>query len=139
MGRRPRKISGQTPELTPLERAFMHVIWERGDATAAEIRQALQKKHPLADTTVHTVLAKMREKGFVEPIPTVERALRFAPSVARDQVARRSLRELLDEFFEGSPRRLMVHLVQDEAVDEKEMAEIRELLKHATRKGGKRQ
>lgn len=138
MGRRPRKIPGRAPDPTPLELTLMQVFWKRGNATAAEIREALAKKHPLADTTIHTVLAKMREKGLVEPVPSLDRAVRFAPRVAREQVARRSLRQLLDEFFDGSPHRLMACLIKEEAVDEAEMAEIRGLLESAERRGGEK-
>lgn len=138
MGRKPRKTPDRPPHLTPLELTLMQVIWERGDATAAEIRQALHKERPLADTTIHTVLAKMREKGYIEPIPTVERALRFAPRVTRDQVAHRSLRQLLDAFFGGSPRRLMAHLMREETMDEAELAEVRKLLRSRSTRGGKK-
>ena len=138
MGRKPRKASGRQTGLTPLELTLMQVIWERGDATAAEIRQALEKERPLADTTIHTVLAKMRKKGYIKPIPTVERALRFAPLVAREQAARRSLRQLLDEFFDGSRRRLMASLIKEESMDEAELAEIRKMLRSAAKHGGKK-
>jgi predicted transcriptional regulator len=126
------------PPLTPLELTLMQAVWERGSATAAEVTQTLRKERPLADTTIHTVLAKLREKGYLELIPTVERSLRFGPRVPREQVARRSLRQLLDEFFGGSPRRLMAHLIQHEKVDETELAEIRKLFRAAEKKGEKR-
>jgi len=135
MGRKPQPHPKGLPPLTPLELTMMQVVWERGSATAGEVGLALRKDRPLADTTVHTVLAKLREKGYLEPIPTVERALRFAPCVPRERVARRSLRQLLDDFFGGSPRRLMAHLIRQEKVDATELAEIRQLLRSARRKG----
>jgi predicted transcriptional regulator len=116
----------------------MQVVWDRGDATAAEVREALAGERPLADTTIHTVLSNLRRKGYIEPIPTVERSLRFAPCIRREQVARRSIRRLLDQFFEGSPRRLMAHLVQNESANDEELAEIGNLLRSGRRKGGKR-
>jgi len=106
----------------------MQVIWERGTATAAEVREALKPGHPLADTTVHTVLGRLRDKNCIEPVPTVERALRFATKVERDQVAGRSLRRVLGDFFEGSPRRLMAQLLAEERISEEELEEIRRLL-----------
>jgi predicted transcriptional regulator len=138
MNRERQASSDRLPQLTPLELTVMQVVWERGNATAAEVGRALHKARPLADTTIHTVLAKLREKGYIEPIPTVERAFRFAPCIRRDQVARRSLRQLLDEFFGGSPQRLMAHLVQKEKVDETEMAEIQKLFRAVKRRGGEK-
>ena len=137
MPRRKKKSSGQ-PELTGLELTLMQVIWERGDATAAEVREALPAALDLADTTIHTVLANLRRKGFIEPIPTVERSMRYAPCVPREAVAHRSLGELMQQFFGGSPKRLMAHLLRDEAMDEGELEEIRKMLRKKA-KGGEEQ
>jgi len=128
---RRRKPASAPPELTPQELAFMQILWDRGDATAAEVREALEPATSLADTTVHTVLGNLRRKGFIKPIPTVERAMRFAPAVPREQVARGSVRSLLQQFFDGSPRRLLAHLIRDEKLDEAELAELRRLLREA--------
>ncbi len=138
MQQKPKGGSDGLPRLSPLELTVMQVIWEHGDATAAEVRQALAKDRPLADTTIHTVLAKLREKGYLAPIPTIERSLRFAPTVAREQVARRSLRQLLGDFFGGSPQRLMAHLIKEENVDDAELAEVKKLLRSTCKGGGRR-
>jgi BlaI family penicillinase repressor len=138
MASQTRKGPGRLPKLTPLELKLMQVFWARGDATTAEVRKALQKEHPMAATTVHTLVTKLREKGYIEPIPTVERSVRFAPRVERAQVARRSLRELLDAFFGGSPKSLMAHLLKEESLDEAEMAQIRKMLRSSKKHGDKR-
>ena len=138
MPRGRKKKKNTSPDLTPLELTFMRIIWENGNATAAEIREALNSEKPLADTTIHTVLANMRKKGVIEPIPTVERALRFAPLVSREKVAGRSLKQLLIDFFEGSPKRLMAHMLKEEKLDEREMKEIRRLIRKPDPKGGKK-
>jgi predicted transcriptional regulator len=129
MPRRKKKPHPGLAEPTPLELEIMQVVWARGDATAAEVARALGARRELADTTIHTVLANLSRKGYLRPVPTIERALRFAPAVEREQVAARSLRQLLRDFFDGSPRRLMAHLVKQEAVDARELAEIRKILK----------
>jgi predicted transcriptional regulator len=136
MGRRPKTNKGGLQELTPLELSLMKIVWDRGTATAAEISDILAPTNSLADTTIHTILANLRKKGYIEPVPTIERAFRFAPRVPRENVAKRSLRRIIGDFFEGSPRRLMAHLIGEEA-DERELEEIRKLLKHSKKKGGR--
>lgn len=129
-----KKSPAELPELTGLELELMRVIWERGTATAAEIGEALGPRRPLAGTTIHTVLANLRRKGSIEPVPTVERALRFAPRIPRDQVATRTLRQVMQNFFGNSPQRLMAHLLREESVSEAELGELKKLL---NKKGGK--
>jgi predicted transcriptional regulator len=75
------------------------------------------------------VLANLRKKGYLEPIPTVERVLRFAPCIPREQIATRSLRQIMRDFFGNSPSRLMAHLMNEEKVDEAELKEIRSMLR----------
>ena len=45
------------------------------------------------------------------------------------EVAQSTLWRVIGEFFSGSPKRLMAHLVQDEQIDETELAEIRKMLR----------
>ncbi|HPB31961.1 MAG TPA: BlaI/MecI/CopY family transcriptional regulator [Candidatus Sumerlaeota bacterium] len=133
MGRRPKKHLGEMQELTPLELSLMKIIWERGSATAAEISEFMAPSNPLADTTIHTILANLRKKRYIEPVPTIERAYRFAPRVPREKIAGCSLRRILADFFEGSPRRMMAHLLQED-IDETELAEIRQMLDDSGKK-----
>ena len=92
----------------------------------------------MADTTIHTVLGNLRNKGFIKPVPSVDRAVRYAPRVAKDRVGKRSLRRLLNEFFDGSPGRLMAHLIREPGLGEAELADIRKMLGAARKKGSKK-
>lgn len=138
MAKQKEKKTSELPALSPLETELMQVIWEQGNATAAEVARALAEHRPLADTTVHTVLANLRKKGYLEPIPTVERSMRFAPCVRREAVATRTLRQLLHDFFGNSPQRLMAHLLHEEKVDQAELEEIRKMLRPGDAKGEKK-
>ena len=47
-------------QLAALQLAIMQVLWERGEATVADVRNALKETRPLAHTTIGTMLAKMK-------------------------------------------------------------------------------
>jgi BlaI family penicillinase repressor len=129
MARRRKETTDPLEDLTDLELDIMQVFWTRGDATAAEVTTQLQDTRPLADTTVHTVLANLRKKGVIEPIPTIERATRYRATVEKRQVADRRLKDVLSSFFGGSPRHMVLHLLKNEAIDEVELQEIRKLFR----------
>jgi BlaI family transcriptional regulator, penicillinase repressor len=133
-----RKKSQDNSQLTQLETDVMQVIWKNGNATAAEIRSELHNSRPLADTTIHTVLSNLRKKGIIKPVPTIERALRFAPKITREKIGGKSLKILIREFFGNSPGRLMAHLINEEKVDSKELVEIRSMLDSYKKKGGRK-
>jgi BlaI family transcriptional regulator, penicillinase repressor len=116
------------PELSRLEMAVMTVVWKLGDCSSAEVIAEFSKQRPLAETTIRTVLANLRKKGYLEPIPTIERGFRLRATVSRDAVAGRTLGGLVASLFGGSPREAIAHLLNDERLDEAELAEIRRLL-----------
>src|ERR1700722_8849993 len=112
------------PELSRLELAVMGVVWELGDCSSAEVIAAFTKRRRLAVTTIRTVLANLRKKGYLEPIPTIERGFRLRATVSRDAVAGRTLGGLVASLFGGSPREAIAHLLNDERLDEAEFAGI---------------
>lgn len=127
MARKPRGPA-PLPALSSLELEVMNVVWELGDCTSAQVIEAYARKRTLAPTTIRTVLTKLREKGYIEPIPTVGRGFLFHPKVARELVARRSLRELLGSLFQNSPRQAIAYLLDDADIPESELEEIRRIL-----------
>ena len=49
-------------KLAELQLAIMQVLWERGEATVAEVRTAIEPLRQLAHTTIGTMLTKMEAK-----------------------------------------------------------------------------
>lgn len=77
----------------------MHLLWDRGSATVGEIHAALgaEVALPAARTVVHG----LEEEGYVRPEPA-EGAVRYHPTVSREEVGRRATRRVLEGFFGGS-------------------------------------
>jgi predicted transcriptional regulator len=108
------------------EMDLMEVLWERGSATAAEVRGALEDE--LAYNTVLTILRRMEEKGFVGH-EEEGRAHRYRPLIEREQVRRSALRRVLNRVFAGSPELLLSHLVAERKLSEGEIRRLRQVLK----------
>jgi BlaI family penicillinase repressor len=125
--------SASRPALSRLETDVMSVVWDLGEATSAEIVEAVTRKQPLAPTTIRTVLSKIEEKGYIVRVPTVERALRYKPAYAREKVASQSLRQLVRKLFGGSSKLAIAQLIADEKLDDDELAELAAMI--AKRRG----
>jgi predicted transcriptional regulator len=134
-----RSPSEQTgAKLTGLEMEIMQVLWELGTATAGEIREALLPERPLAQTTILTVLEKLRKKKALRLVPTIGRARKFRPVIPKESVAEGLLKNLMGRFFDGSPASLVAHMVKDKGLDKKELEEIRRLLEQSQKEVGER-
>ncbi len=135
MDRGKKTRSNRRPELSRLELSVMGVVWELGECSSAEVVEAFQRERDLAPTTIRTVLANLRKKGYLEPVPTTERGFRLRPMVGREVVAKRSLSALLPSLFGGSPGRAIACLLKDESLSDQELDEIRRMVESHTKKG----
>jgi predicted transcriptional regulator len=122
------------PNLTEAELRLMEVIWTLGRATVAEVAQALPGDPALAYNTVLTTMRILEDKGFLRHTKAKEgRAFIYRPAVTREAASRNAVRHLLRRFFGDSPEALVMNLLENEEIDDREMQRIREALK---RKGG---
>ncbi len=116
------------PAFADRELDIMAVLWTRGSATVAEVRDALAADGTeLAYTTVQTILRILQDKGHVGY--TVEgRAHRYAPRVKRKEASRTAVHRLLDTLFDRSPEMLVTHLVREEPLDRATLERLRDLV-----------
>ncbi len=119
--------------LTELETDIMQVFWEHREASAADVREILAPARPLAQTTVITLLERMREKGILAQVKGTARPKRYRPVLEPETVVRRLLDTLQRRFFGGSTASLFAHLLASGDVDDRELEEIRRLLAHDRR------
>ena len=111
--------------LTRRELDVMSVLWRRGEATVAEVRDDLADD--LAYPTVQTMLRVLEAKGYVGH--TVDgRAFRFHALVAQDEAADSALDRLVAKVYHGSRELLVSRLLADEDISPDELRRIKKLL-----------
>ena len=111
--------------LTRRELDVMSVLWRRGRATVAEVRDELADD--LAYPTVQTMLRVLEGKGYVGH--TVDgRAFRFHALVEQDEAADSALARLVAKVYHGSRELLVSRLLADEDISPDELRRIKKLL-----------
>ena len=120
--------------LSKLEQLVMEVVWKRTTATSEEVREALATQHPMKESTARTILTRLEAKGYVSHVvagrTNVYRALE-----ARQSVAAGAVRQIIDRLCGGSVEQLLVGMVDDEVIGEKELQRLAQ--KIAKRKAAK--
>ena len=110
--------------LGDLERSVMDRLWSAdGPVAAAALRNELDGDPAL--TTVHTVLTRLEQKGFV--VHDGGRPRRFRPTASREEHAAEVMHEVLGQA--GDRQALLARFVG--AVDPEEARLLRELLASA--------
>ena len=113
--------------LGDLQHAIMAVLWERGEATTADVHEALYAERGLALTTIATMLRKMEDKGVVVHRRD-GRQFVYRPTVSREEVRESMVGELVERLFGGDARALVAHLVSEHEIDPGELSVLRRRL-----------
>jgi BlaI family penicillinase repressor len=121
------------PQLGDLQLAIMRVLWDREEATAAEVHEALAAERGLAPTTIATMLTKLEKKGVVTHRVDGRRFV-YRPEVSEQAVRRSMLGTLTSRLFGGEVTALVAHLLAEHPIDRNELAEIEELLAEHTQR-----
>ena len=116
----------RSPTLTGQELEIMKVIWERERATVRDVYEALLEHRKVAYTTVMTMMKILEQKGFLKKSQD-ERAYVYRPAQAKRQVIGAMVKEFVNRVFNGSAEPLLVHLVEDHHLSQKDLEEIARL------------
>jgi predicted transcriptional regulator len=113
--------------LTGQELEIMKVIWPLGQATVRDVYEDLKRRRTIAYTTVQTMMNILETKGQLKKQPG-EKAQTYVPVRRQQQVVRSLVREFVDRVFDGSARPLLVHLLKEKGLTERERRELQKLL-----------
>ena len=105
----------------------MKIIWPRQRATVRDVYNALRERRTIAYTTVQTMMNILEETGHLTK-EQGERAQVYVPAHPQQAVVRSMVREFIDRVFEGSARPLLVHLVKETGLTDRERRALQKLL-----------
>lgn len=113
--------------LTGQELEIMKMIWPLGRATVREIYERLRDRRRIAYTTVQTMMNILEAKGHLRKEPG-EKAQVYVPVRPQQAVVKSMVREFVDRVFDGSARPLLVHLVKEKGLTDRERRALQKLL-----------
>lgn len=127
-------MAGDTPQLSRRERQIMEVIYSRGRATAAEVRESLPD--PPSYSAVRAMLRILEEKGHLSHSSDGPRYV-YRPTVPREEARESALRRVVNTFFGGSPENAVAALLDldEDRLDEDALARIARRIAEARKDG----
>ena len=113
--------------LTEAELRLMEVLWDKGSATVQQVLEALPQKPALAYNSVLTTIRILENKGYVKHEKD-GRAHLYIPLLQRQEATRSEIRHLVSRFFKNSHELLVLNILEDREIEEKELRRLRQLL-----------
>ena len=112
------------------ELRLMRVLWDKGEASVGEVVAGLTGRPRPAYNSVLTLLRILERKGYLTHRKD-GRAVVFQPVVDRAHASRSALKTLVNRFFEGSPRLLMLNLLEDDQLSAEELQQLKQRIEKA--------
>src|SRR3954451_5835666 len=120
--------------LSRRERQIMDILYQRGKASASEVREAMEDAPSYS--AVRAMLRVLEDKGHVRH---QEEGLKYVyvPVVARDKAKRSAVKHVIDTFFAGSPEQIVAALLDVSAskLTREELDRMADMIEKARREG----
>ena len=116
--------------LSNMEWKLMNRLWDAAPMTLMELTHALEAETGWTKHTVITMLTRLEAKGAVR-WEQVGRAKHYSPCIPREEARREETASFLDRVYGGRLGLMMSALVDDHALTQEDIDELREILRRA--------
>ena len=114
-------------QLTGLQIAILRLLWERGEASVAEIWEALYPERKLAQTTVATIVARLQRRGVLSR-RTRDRQFVYRTLITEADVQHSMVSELTERLFAGDVAALVSYLLSARDMSPGDVARVRQMI-----------
>ncbi len=118
-------------KLDELQLAIMQVLWQKGEASVAEIQDALKDSRDLAITTIGTVLSRLEDKKKAVTHSRQGRKYVYKAIISEEETKSSMVNSLVKQLFKGRSVSLVNHLLQEDELDKTELDQLKEMIKNA--------
>ncbi len=118
-------------DLTDLQVDLLEVLWNRKEATVAEVQNALLGDRGLATSTVATLLSRLEKRGVVAH-RAHGRQYVYRAQVTRQEVRDSMVSALTYRMFSGDVAELVSHLLTEAETSPGDLARVKRLIARKT-------
>ena len=118
-------------DLTDLQVDLLEVLWDREEATVAEVQEALLGTRGLATSTVATLLSRLEKRGVVAHRADGRQYV-YRAQVSREQVRDSMVSALTYRMFSGDVAELVSHLLTEAETSPGDLARVKRLIARKT-------
>ena len=125
-------FDAELPALSEAQLEIMNLIWDRQACSVAEVWRVLAERRGVSRNTVHTLVARLEEKGWLARRDSPS-GLQYAATVSRADAQQRCVQKVVETVFGGSAEELVLTLFKGDALSKAEADRIRQIITRAKR------
>lgn len=123
-------------DLGDLQRTVLETVWELGEASVHQVRDAVARRKKLAYTTILSAMQKLEKAGWLDHRSAGRSHIYFATE-SRAQAGAGSLRRFLKRVYEEDTLAMFQHLIRESNLDSAELAELKHLIEEKEKERAK--
>lgn len=114
-------------ELTKVEERIMQQLWKLKKAFVKDIIEELPDDPKPPYNTISSVIRILVTKGYVN-YKAYGKTYEYFPAISKAEYSKNRIRKLVSGYFGNSPASLVSHIVNEEALSEEEIKQLKELI-----------
>ncbi|MFP3390186.1 penicillinase repressor BlaI [Brevibacillus sp. SIMBA_040] len=126
-------MSNQVPGISEAEWEVMNVLWEKEPLTANEVIFSLQEKMDWKPKTIRTLLDRLVKKKVVG-VNQNQKLYTFFPLYTQEECQKAEAQTFLKRIYGGTMKSMLVQFIEEEALTEEDMNELRSILNEKPKK-----
>ncbi len=116
--------------LTEAQREIMEIVWQRGEVTVTEVRDALAARRQIARNTVQTMIVRLEDKGWLKHRQAGQTFI-YSANRPRNVSLGAKVSHMVDRLFAGSPEEMVTALIEYRGLTPDEAERIRKMIDEA--------
>lgn len=115
------------PQISDMEWIIMRVLWENSPISANEVIDKLGESTEWSDKTIRTFLNRLVKKKAISYEKNGREYL-YYPIVTENECIREENKTFLDRVYNGALNLMFAKFLEDEALSEDEIEELKQIL-----------
>lgn len=114
----------------------MQIIWEQKSIRAIDIYESIRKQTVWQKSTVYTLINRLLKKGVIK---RTDPGFICEPLINKSDIKILEAKGLINKIYSGSINKLVSAFLENDAIDEAEFKQLKELIKNNAEKFERRE
>lgn len=118
------------------ELEVMKILWQKQEATSAEIIEELKDKSDWKPKTIQTLITRLVSKEVVQVDKSNKKSYIYSPTVSEDEYKDDASKSFLEKLYSGSINKMVLSFVKSNKLSKSEIEELKDMLKDEQKLNG---
>lgn len=111
------------------ELEVMKILWQKQEATSAEIIEELRDKSDWKPKTIQTLITRLVSKEIVQVDKSNKKSYIYSTTVSEDEYKDDASKSFLEKLYSGSINKMVLSFVKSNKLSKSEIEELKDMLK----------